>query len=107
MTVRTHCLIRFVFKVYTVAPIGRRRKGQPYIFVEVDQHNGSISIQGRSTWNGKRLDQQAKPLSREFYALEREVIDYLAEWELVEWRSIGPEDREVFATNKLLGESDE
>lgn len=35
------------------------------------------------------------------YECEREVWDWLAEWELVELRPIGPEDSEFFATDKL------
>ena len=35
---------------------------------------------------------------------EKEVWEWLAEWELVELRRIGPEDSEYFATSKLTGD---
>lgn len=35
------------------------------------------------------------------YEQERDVIDWLVEWELLCWRKIGPEDMEIFATKKL------
>lgn len=43
----------------------------------------------------------------ELYECERLVWEWLAEWELVELKPIGPEDSEYFATDKLLGGKDE
>jgi hypothetical protein len=39
--------------------------------------------------------------STESYALQREVWDWLVEWELVELKPIGPEDSEYFITHEL------
>jgi len=35
------------------------------------------------------------------FAKLAEVYEWLVEWELAYWKAIGPEDSELFATNKL------
>jgi hypothetical protein len=68
----------------------------PWIYVEVDKW-GVISI-------GEATRFPVEGYSKDVYAHQREVMDYLVEWELAEWRAIGPEDSELFATEKLTGE---
>lgn len=68
----------------------------PWIYVLVDEY-GMISIDDASTrW----------PLKDSVLVDKREIYEYLIEWELAEWRAIGQEDHELFATKLLTkGES--
>jgi len=62
-----------------------------YVHVESD---GLIGLESHTHWFGKHYDDTDYPDRQEIY-------EYLVEWELAEWRRIGPEDSELFAT-KLL-----
>ena len=63
------------------------------IWVNVDTYD-ELSVE-KGTWLGE-------PVDRQNWAQVREILDWLVEWEYAEWRRIGPEDSEVFATEKLL-----
>lgn len=66
----------------------------PYrLYVEVDNYD-QVHISDNSYWFGKHWHDMS-------WAERREVWDVLVEWELFEWRRIGPEDSELFATDKL------
>lgn len=66
----------------------------PYrIYVEIDNYD-QASLSKYTYWFGKRLEDMS-------YEEQREIMDYLVEWELLEWKRIGPEDSELFATDKL------
>ena len=65
----------------------------PFLYVEVEE-DGLINILDYSHWNGKRV----KELT---HNEQREIFEYLREWELIALQKIGPEDREWFATKKL------
>ena len=61
-------------------------------FVEVELESGMVGIS--TSWGFG--DPNAKEWQR-----NREAMDWLVEWELAEWKNIGPEDAELFATKKL------
>lgn len=66
------------------------------IYLEV--HNDGLTELGSSTtWFGMKLADMAQEIRQEIY-------EYLTEWEICEWQRIGPEDRELFATDKLTAE---
>lgn len=65
----------------------------PYVYVEVDQYNMITVDRARTTWIRGFSPSENKTLM--------EIYEWLIEWELAEWRDIGPEDRELFATEKL------
>lgn len=74
---------------------------QPYVYVDVDTY-GMVNIDRyRTRWFG--VDLLDSHGSRSVHSLEKEIYEWLVEWELAEWKSIGPEDRELFATKKLTG----
>lgn len=67
-----------------------------WIYIEVDQY-GMLILQDHTFFCGKTF----RNMSRN----ERsEVYEFLVEWELAEWKQIGPEDRELFATERLTRE---
>lgn len=73
---------------------------QPFVYVEVDTY-GFINIdRSRTRWFGDSLTNV--DASKSVHAIEKEIYEWLVEWELAEWKSIGPEDRELFATEKLV-----
>lgn len=92
-----------VSEAYTVYGIRFPRPAEvkssdiPYfLWVGVDNY-GVISLESHTHWYGKR--------EPELDWVERMAIyEFLVEWELAEWRNIGPEDRELFATKKLSQE---
>jgi hypothetical protein len=61
------------------------------VYVEVDEY-GVISIHPYAVWSGH------KPKTHQQLM---EIYEWLVEWELAEWKAIGPEDSELFATEKL------
>lgn len=67
-----------------------------FLYVEVDT-SGMISLSPYTYWQGKK----EKDLTWEE---RREVYEFLIEWEFAEWRRVGPEDSELFATKKLSEE---
>lgn len=73
----------------------RTSSEQFFVYVEVDQYD-IISIGGDSSWFGNKVDRDN---------IHKEIYDWLVEWELAEWKQIGPEDSEIFATEKLTKES--
>jgi hypothetical protein len=67
---------------------------QPFIlYVDVDNYD-MVSLGDTTHWFGTRY---AELSSDEI----QEIHEYLVEWELAEWKQIGPEDSELFATKKL------
>ncbi len=54
----------------------------------------TLHVIEHSIWFGKMHNE----LPRE---IQRDIVDYLIEWELAEWKQIGPEEKELFATEKL------
>lgn len=69
------------------------RPNSYFLYVEVDNWD-MVNIQGHSVWAGQNFKNLTWDQRTEVYSL-------LVEWELCEWKSIGPEDRELFATEKL------
>jgi hypothetical protein len=65
----------------------------PVVYVEVED-DGLLIIQDHSWFNQKTFRIME-------WEERREVYDWLIEWEYAEWRKIGPEDSELFATTKL------
>jgi hypothetical protein len=73
----------------------------PFVYVEVDEY-GVVSINTRySVWFGEKFDQNFSASSHHLY---NEIYEWLVEWDLAEWKKIGPDDKELFATAKLVGE---
>jgi hypothetical protein len=73
---------------------------QPFVYVEVDEY-GMVNIQShRTVWFGARPDTH----NRITHSIYKEIYEWLVEWEFAEWKRIGPEDSELFATEKLVGE---
>lgn len=69
----------------------------PYIiYLDVDRL-GCASLNERTYWFGNHAGHMS-------HLHKQEIYDFLIEWELIEWRRIGPEDSELFATEKLLKE---
>lgn len=62
------------------------------VMVGVDNYDLVHIDSGR--WMGQTIDSTN-------HTQVREILDWLIEWEYAEWRSIGPEDSEVFALDKL------
>ena len=75
----------------------------PFVHVEVD-YLGMVTIdRDRTFWSGTRLRTlDIVNDNRSVNSLLQEIYDWLVEWELAEWRAIGPEDSELFATEKLM-----
>jgi hypothetical protein len=63
------------------------------LYIEVEE-SGMIQLNSYSFFNGKKEADMS-------FDERREVYEYLCEWELAVWRRIGPEDSELFATEKL------
>lgn len=70
----------------------RRSIDNGFVYVEVDNY-GIISIQEKcTTWFGEDISQPS---------VRRDITSWLVEWELAEWKQIGSEDSELFATDRL------
>lgn len=65
------------------------------LYVECDITDGLVNIQAHSHFLGKSFKNME-------HSEKMEVYSFLTEWELCEWQKIGPEDSELFATQKLL-----
>lgn len=65
------------------------------IYVDV-MEDGLLTLNHHTVWYGKTIKDMK-------WDEEKEILDYLIEWELARWVRIGPEDSEVFATEKLTG----
>lgn len=83
----------WIGNIYSVKLLHGDRENRYNIYVEVDEY-GQISIQDHTFFLGKDFRSMS-------WEERREVYSVLVEWELAEWRSIGPEDSELFATKKL------
>jgi hypothetical protein len=68
---------------------------QPIVLYVIVRDDGLIEIDGKSYWFGKHSIDMT-------YDEKQEIYEYLTEWEYCEWKAIGPEDSELFATDKLL-----
>ena len=64
-----------------------------HLFLAVAR-DGLAHVEDNSMYFGKRYKDMTQPE-------QGEVLDYLLEWEYVEYRRVGPEDSELFATEKL------
>lgn len=85
----------YQYTVYKVmlpysARMTMRTNIQPYAYIGVDAY-GMISIESYTIWFGKHL----KDLT---WDERKEIYDWLVEWEIAEWKAIGPEDSELFIT---------
>lgn len=99
-------LIQFYSSIYRVTiprPAEFPTGEIPFVYVEVDNF-GMISVDQRQTyWSGTRLRTlDIVDDNRAVNSLLVEIHNWLVEWELAEWKAIGPEDSELFATEKLL-----
>ena len=65
----------------------------PYAYVTVEE-GGLLMVEDNTYFNGMKFRDMT-------WEQRRDVYDWLIEWELAEWRRIGPEDSELFATDKL------
>lgn len=70
----------------------------PFVYVAVDNY-GMTSIEPPTLWFGESFDNLT-------YERKQEVYEWLIEWEFAEWLKVGPEDRELFATEKLVGKEE-
>jgi hypothetical protein len=78
-----------------------RKEGSPKIAVGVIvEETGQLEIDYAHGF-GEIRGSQGTGITREHFDNRMEVYGYLVEWELAEWRQIGPEDSEIFATKKL------
>lgn len=84
-----------VYIVRSPRPAEMKSEDVIRLYVEVDISDGLATLQPYSSFQGKNYKDMD-------HSERREVYDYLIEWELLEWRKIGPEDSELFATNNLL-----
>jgi len=74
----------------------RKSDEMVFVYVEVDQY-GLVSLDRQHTiWFGEKYSMSSHELARSIY-------EWLVEWEFAEWKAIGPEDSELFATEKLVG----
>lgn len=74
-----------MFNLHWIDRDGRSTRQNVYALVSVDVGDGLIGTHGNLT-NAQRI----------------EIYDLLVEDELAVWRAIGPEDSELFATDKFL-----
>jgi hypothetical protein len=75
--------------------------GTAWAYLEVEtEHDPDCMINCRY-WQWFGLHSSHKAAGNYQEALN-EVWEWLVEWELIELRSIGPEDSEYFATDKLM-----
>lgn len=93
---------KFMWHVYKLQiphnrTFGYRSKDLPFVYVSVD-HVAQIQLEEPTYWFGQDLSQMS-------YDTRREIYEWLVEWEYAQWINIGPEDRELFATEKLIGMS--
>ena len=87
-----------VYHLQFPRPAEVKREDSYYLYVEVDSRDELATVQDYSSYLGKSF-------GRMDFDERMEVYEFLTEWEFCEWRKIGPEDRELFATHKLTGES--
>jgi hypothetical protein len=81
-----------VYSLRIPRDLTRRTSDSANVYVEVDQY-GMMNIHTGTYWFRRDWKQD--------YSIQREIMDWLVEWEYAEWRQIGPEDSELFATEKL------
>jgi hypothetical protein len=83
--------------VYTLGVNSEHKQPHPgrviTVYVAVDNY-GMCHLEHNGFWLGEKVDPTNHTLAREIY-------DWLVEWEYAEWKAIGPEDHELFATEKL------
>jgi hypothetical protein len=72
---------------------GIKTRDIPFAYIGVDIY-GLIEIMSYA-WDG---EYSSHGVSNRVHT---EIFKWLVEWELAEWRSIGPEDSDLFATSKL------
>jgi len=76
-----------------------------HVIIGIDAY-GMISLEQNTSWYGKKYkgamsgDDFNDPTIMQ-HEDRMEVFGWLIEWEMAEWRAIGPEDNELFATKKL------
>jgi len=83
-------------KVFVKAEIA---KGKMDVTLLVYEEDGLVNIEMFRWFNDTRG--LHTPYSTEIWNIEREIYEWLSEWELVKLVAIGPEDSEYFATDKL------
>lgn len=57
--------------------------------------DGLVDLEPNTWWFGK----QVKDMD---WNERREILDWLVEWEIAEWKAISPEDAELFVTQEFL-----
>lgn len=97
--------VHYSFTTYLVRlprPAERSRDEMAFVYVEVDNYGMANIDRNRTVWFTDRLtDVDA---GKSVNAICMEIYQWLVEWELCEWKRIGPEDVELFVTAKLVGE---
>jgi hypothetical protein len=63
------------------------------IYLEVHD-DGLVQLGDHTTWFGVKVGDMN-------HEQKSEIYEYLTEWEICEWQRVGPEDSELFATDKL------
>lgn len=76
--------------------MNRRTSIGANVYVEVDGV-GVITLNSATYWFGVEV----YPHTRDNHETIMGIYDWLVEWEYAKWEDIGPEDRELFATEKL------
>jgi hypothetical protein len=90
---QTHKVFRVTVPRHTHADV--KSTELPFIYVHVDRY-GCVQLASNSYWPDGPFDE---PL------IQKAIYEYLEEWELIEKKTIGPEDWEYFATVKLTDAS--
>jgi hypothetical protein len=96
---------KFHYTVYTIQLNPKAQRGlrttmhNPFHLYVGVHHDGLVSVLDHPFWFGVKF----KDMNHE---QRRDVYEYLTEWEFAEWVQIGPEDSELFATDKLTAKED-
>lgn len=83
-----------IYSVRFPRPTEVKRDEVYWLYVSVDEYDYA-EIMGYSSFGGKSYKNMD-------FEDRKEVHDFLIEWEILEWRRIGPEDSELFATKEFL-----
>jgi hypothetical protein len=97
----------FVYTTYIVRlsrNANRKSDEMAFVYVEVDQYGLLNLNEYRTIWFDDKLTHV--DAGRSVHELRKQIYDWLVEWEFAEWKRIGPEDSELFATAKLIGDKE-
>lgn len=69
------------------------------LYVEVGLETRELHVQPHSMFLGKTFKNMD-------HGEQMDVYSFLCEWDFAQWRRIGPEDSELFATSKLIDQGE-